>query len=122
MSDPSENANLQPIASMLDRLSQELEAAVAVIHGLEDVVGHAISSAKTPGEIRITELQELDHVRQKIEGSAAFLRALLPALPEHWLVDPDEAAGTVGMSALARRLSGEDAARTMAPEELIELF
>jgi len=105
---------------MLERVGKELDAAVAVIHGLEDVVGHAISSARSPGEIRIQELQELDHVRQKIEGSAAFLKAFAQTLPPDWLVDPAKAASVVGMSALARRLGG--GAHKEAPAELIELF
>jgi hypothetical protein len=119
-STPPVAEGLEPISAMLARVGMELEAVVVMIHGLEDVVGHAISSARSPEEIQIEELQELDHVRQKIEGSAAFLKALTTTLPAEWLIDPTRAAGSVGMSALARRLGGGGAHE--APEDLIELF
>ncbi len=121
-SDPAPVEQKEPIAAMLARVGAELEAAVARIHGLEDVVGHAISSARTPLEIQIQELQELDHVRQKIEGSAAFLMALSAMAAETWRIDAGEAALGLGMSSLARRLSGVPAAAAYDHEEVIELF
>jgi hypothetical protein len=115
-----EDDRLEPISGMLERLGKELDTVVTMIHGLEDVVGHAISSAKSPHEIRIQELQEIDHVRQKIEGAAAFLKALTKTLPADWRIDAVAAAGNVGMSALARRLGG--GAVHEASEDLVELF
>jgi hypothetical protein len=114
---------LEPVANAIARAGSELDAVVQMIHELEDVVGHAITSAKSTQELQIAELQQLDHVRQKIEGAAGFLNALTSILPPEWLVDPSLAAGTVSMSDLARRLAGYHVPPSVRPsEEVYELF
>lgn len=115
---------MQPIALAIARAGAELDAVVRMIHELEDVVGHAITTAKSTKELQIEELQQLDHVRQKIEGAAGFLNALTETLPEDWLVDASHAARSVAMSDLARRLGGtHDPSALPAPvEEVYELF
>ena len=114
---------LEPIATAIARAGNELDAVVAMIHELEDVVGHAINTAKSTEELQIEELQQLDHVRQKIEGAAGFLNALTKILPHEWLIDAGHAARSVSMSDLARRLGGhQDAPRVVAAEDPYELF
>jgi hypothetical protein len=114
---------LEPIALAIARAGKELDAVVAMIHELEDVVGHAITTAKTTEELQIEELQQLDRVRQKIEGAAGFLNALTQILPHDWVVDAGHAAKTVAMSDLARRLGGhQDLAHAGSSDDPYELF
>ena len=79
--------SLEPIGATIGRAGAELIKIVQTISDLEDVVGHAIGSANSTRESRIEELQKLDYVRQKIEGAAEFLNALMRDLPKDWLVD-----------------------------------
>lgn len=114
---------LEPIGVAIGRAGSELDAIVQMIHELEDVVGHAINSARSTKELQIAELQQLDRVRQKIEGAAGFLNALTEALPADWLVNAGHAARGVAMSDLARRLGGrQELSNQEAPREVYELF
>ena len=114
---------LEPIGHAIARAGAELHAVVSMLHELEDVVGHAITSAKSTQELQIEELQQLDRVRQKIEGAAGFLNALTEALPREWLVDAGHAARSVSMSDLASRLGGTpERFGPAASEEIYELF
>ena len=117
------DARLEPVALAIARVGSELDAIVAMINGLEDVVGHAITSAKSTKELQIEELQQLDRVRQKIEGAAGFLTALTEKLPHDWLVDAHHAARGVQMSDLARRLGGTQGLPDHSePDDVYELF
>jgi len=93
-----------------------------MIHELEDVVGHAITTAKSTEELQMSELQQLDHVRQKIEGAAGFLIALTKALPHEWLVNAGQAARGVAMSDLARRLAGTHTLEMTPPAPVVEVY
>ncbi len=116
-------SRLEPIAAALARTGAELDAVVRMIIDLEDVVGHAISSARSTRELQIEELQQLDRARQKIEGAAEFLNTLTQLLPEEWLVDAAKAARSVAMSELAQRLAGNAVCHAPPPEpEVYELF
>ncbi len=116
-------SRLEPIAAALARTGAELDAVVRMIIDLEDVVGHAISSARSTRELQIEELQQLDRARQKIEGAAEFLNTLTQLLPEEWLVDAAKAARSVAMSELAQRLAGNAVCHVPPPEpEVYELF
>ncbi|MGO9740911.1 MAG: hypothetical protein ACLPN5_05250 [Roseiarcus sp.] len=116
-------SRLEPIAAALARTGAELDAVVRMIIDLEDVVGHAISSARSTREVQIEELQQLDRARQKIEGAAEFLNTLTQLLPEEWLVDAAKAARSVAMSELAQRLAGNAVCHAPTPEpEVYELF
>lgn len=96
------------------------------ISDLEDVVGHAIGSANSTRELKIEELQKLDYVRQKIEGAAEFLNALMRDLPKDWLVDAAQAARAVALTDLANRLGGVKPAaqqeRALPRGDIYELF
>jgi hypothetical protein len=50
------------------------------------------------------ELQEFDHIEQRLRGLSDFLSVLSPELPDHWLLDPSYASSRVTLAALAMRL------------------
>ncbi len=54
-------------------------------------------------------IQDLDHIRQKVEGLADFLAALAPLAPGDCLVDASGAARLVTLADLAARLALGDA-------------
>lgn len=118
----AKTTTLEPIGTALERASVELEAVVQMIIDLEDVVGHAISSAKSTRELQIEELQQLDRARQKVEGAAEFLHALTLMLPEQWRIDAGHAARSVAMTELAHRLAGLAPHVTPPAPEAYELF
>lgn len=116
-------SSLEPIGAALGRAGAELEAVVQMIIDLEDVVGHAISTASSTRELRIEELQQLDRARQKIEGAAEFLNALNQMLPDQWRIDASHAARAVAMTDLAHRLAGHTEPHVTPPApEVYELF
>jgi hypothetical protein len=113
----------EPIAVAIARAGLELDSVVQMIHELEDVVGHAICAARTTMELQIEELQQLDHVRQKIEGAARFLQDLTHHMPEDWLIDASHAVKGVSMGDLAHRLAGGTGDAHEGPTaEVYELF
>ena len=122
----SHAGSLEPIGAPIGRAGAELVKIVQTISDLEDVVGHAIGSANSTRELRIEELQKLDYVRQKIEGAAEFLNALMRDLPKDWLVDAKHAARTVALTDLATRLGGGKPVahpeRALPTTDVYELF
>src|SRR5208283_5608315 len=62
---PIENA-LEPMASTLERTSDELRDVARLIGAVEDVVGKTIERASGRDDFNVRELQLLDHIRQKI--------------------------------------------------------
>ena len=122
----SRSDSLEPIGATIGRAGAELTKIVQTISDLEDVVGHAIGSASSTRELKIEELQKLDYVRQKIEGAAEFLNALMRDLPKDWLVDAKHAARAVALTDLATRLGGGKPAahpeRALPSVDVYELF
>ena len=118
-----EASHLEPIGNALARAGAELSHIVEMINDLEEVVGHAISHAHSTRELQISELQQLDRTRQKIEGAAEFLLTLTEMVKPDWLIDPRYAARSIMMGEIARRLSGVGDARVEDPEaDAYELF
>ena len=119
----AEASQLEPIGGALARAGAELSHIVKMINDLEDVVGHAISHARSTRELQIAELQQLDRARQKIEGAAEFLLTLTEMAKPDWLIDPRHAARSVMIGEIARRLGGlGDAEVQDAEADAYELF
>lgn len=121
------NSKPNSLATALERAGEVLSEISTVIGDLEEVVGVAIGSAASVRELQIEELQKLDHVRQKIAGTANFLEALSHSVPPEWCVDTQAAAKSVSLTALAYRLGGgtEPAPQSVSSAQLedeYELF
>jgi len=95
---------LEPVPTTLARASREMLKFVQIIEELEVVVGQAVASMNSAEEVRIQELQKLDHVSQMIVGAAEFLQALTQDMPSDWRVDVRRAARSVRLAELACRL------------------
>ena len=121
---PSEHP-LEPMASTLSRASRELRDVARLIGALEDVVGDTIERASGAADVDVRELQQLDHIRQKIAGAAEFLSALTDNMPRDWMIDARGAASVITPAELAARLGNgedEDSWSVPAPSELFEIF
>jgi len=113
------------MASTLSRASRELRDVARLIGALEDVVGDTIERASGAADVDVRELQQLDHIRQKIAGAAEFLSALTDNMPRDWMIDARGAASVITLAELAARLGNggdEDSWSVPAPSELFEIF
>ena len=54
--------------------------------------------------MHLQELQDIDHIYQKVGNLAEFLAALALTLPQDWVLDPSTASQVITLSALASRL------------------
>jgi hypothetical protein len=72
----------------------------------------------------LQELQDLDHVCQKLGNIADFVAALALVLPDDWRLDPSVASRVVTMSDLSSKLgfTGETAAEFDPTPGDFELF
>ncbi len=121
---PIENA-LEPMASTLERTSDELRDVARLIGAVEDVVGKTIERASGRDDFNVRELQLLDHIRQKIAGAAEFLSALTDNMPHDWMIDARSAASALTLSELAARLGNrgdEESWPVSGPSDLFEIF
>lgn len=79
------------------------------------------AAARNPAHLR--ELQDFDHISQKLKNLADFLGALALILPDHWRLDPSVAAKVLTLADLSNHLTFADASEgeTHTPGDF-ELF
>ncbi len=105
-SEPPQGHGTPPGASVADILravSREVADAGQSACGLQDALSCFVP-ALGPQDRTIEAFQALDLLTQQLQGVAAFLDALAPTLPTHWMGDAAAAAQAVTMSDLAHRL------------------
>jgi hypothetical protein len=100
-----EESNVEPIATYLGRVSQELVDLADLVANLEDAVGAAIQEQPSSADIRIEELQKLDLIRQQSAALSDFLAAVANACHNDWLIDVRHAGSLLRLSGLASRLT-----------------
>ncbi len=93
-------------AVALARTTRELRKVSGMVEELERVVSLAIAHASQAGADQIVELQNLDHIQQKILGVADFLDALGRSMPSEWRVDAFGASRCVLLAELGAKLGG----------------
>lgn len=87
-----------------DRIGNELAELAAAIHGLQVVISPLLNEAALRNPTHLQELQDIDHIYQKVGNLAEFLAALALILPRQWMLDPSTASQVITLSALASRL------------------
>jgi hypothetical protein len=113
-----------PISDVTDRVGDALSDICGSIQGLQGLIAPLILEAAGRNPSHLQELQEFDHICQKLGNLADFVAALALVLPDDWRLDPSVASRVVTMSELSSQLSfaGEaEAARDRAPGDF-ELF
>jgi hypothetical protein len=87
-----------------DRIGNELADLAAAIHGLQVLISPLLNEAAMRNPAHLQELQDIDHIYQKVGNLAEFLAALALILPRQWMLDPSTASQVITLSALASRL------------------
>jgi len=92
------------IAHILTQVGGELSDVARAIEARLSSIGPLLTQLAARDGRHLYELQEFDHIEQKLRGLADFLSILAPELPEHWMLDPTYASSRVTLAALAVRL------------------
>jgi hypothetical protein len=113
-----------PISDVTDRVGDALSELCQSIERLEGLIAPLLLEAAGRNPSHLQELQDLDHICQKLGNIADFVAALALVLPDDWRLDPSVASRVVTMSDLSSKLSftGEaEAERDHTPGDF-ELF
>ena len=110
--------------SVLLRTADELRTLAQKTTHIQEIVGTLMSNAACIGE-DISDLQELDHITQSIDGLSDFLRALASDTPTTWNYPELLALKTLKLEGLAARLSNtakETPTSTLDDDGDLDLF
>lgn len=94
-----------PIAEVTDRVGEALSEIGESVHHLQSLIAPLILEAAARDPAHLRELQDFDHISQKLKNLGDFLGALALALPEHWRLDPSVAAKVLTLAELEARLA-----------------
>jgi len=123
--DPADLANPTsvPVADVTDRVGEALNEIGESVHRLQSLIAPLILEAAARDPAHLRELQDFDHISQKLKNLGDFLAALALALPEHWRLDPGVAAKVLTLAELEARLAFAEKGQgeTHAPGDF-ELF
>ncbi|MHB8883697.1 MAG: hypothetical protein ACYC5H_01195 [Methylovirgula sp.] len=92
------------MSDVADRIGNELAELAVAIHRLQVLISPLLNEAALRNPAHLQELQDIDHIYQKVGNLAEFLAALALILPQQWLLDPRTASQVITLSALASRL------------------
>jgi hypothetical protein len=105
---------LRPLAEPLRLAAIELTDLAALGDQLQRAIGRLTANQGPPDPEFLTEVQAADLLSQRLEGMAAFLRALAAAAPQDVTADVHAAVMSLTLAEQARRLSGPHAATPQA--------
>lgn len=94
-----------PIADVTDRIADALGDVGEATHRLQSLIAPLVLEAATRNPSRLRELQDFDHICQKLKNLADFLGALALVLPDHWQLDPGVAAKVLTLTDLSTHLA-----------------
>jgi hypothetical protein len=94
------------LSSILDAVSTEVDDLLATGDRLQSLVGDLVDKSGTAISTHVlVEAQGLDAMVQRLSALSAFLQALSPAVPAHWIIDPTAAAQGLSLADSARRFA-----------------
>ncbi len=105
------NQSEVPVTDVLSRAGHELAHLARLLDHLQILIAPLIQEAARRDPHFLRQMQNFDHIGQKVMGLADFLAALALAVPCDWLVDPATAARTVVLADLSSRLAFTDDAK-----------
>ena len=103
--DPAESAPSVPIADVTDRVGEALSDVGEAVHRLQSLIAPLVLEAAARHPQHLRELQDFDHICQKLKNLADFLGALALVLPDHWRLDPSVAAKVLTLADLSNHLA-----------------
>lgn len=92
------------MSDVADRIGNELADLAVAIHRLQVLISPLLNEAALRNPVHLQELQDIDHIYQKVGNLGEFLAALALILPQQWVLDPSTASQVITLSALASRL------------------
>ncbi len=92
------------MSDVADRIGNELAELAVAIHRVQVLISPLLNEAALRNPVHLQELQDIDHIYQKVGNLAEFLAALALILPQQWVLDPSTASQVITLSALASRL------------------
>ena len=104
-------SSASPIVTMgevAERIGHELSALAEAVHHLQGLISPLILEAAGRNPSHLHELQDFDHIAQKLGNLGSFVMTLAAHVPSHWLVDPTTASQVVTLSGLSSRLGFTD--------------
>jgi hypothetical protein len=102
--DTTQASSVVQIAHVLTQVGGELSDVARAIEARLSSIGPLLTQLAARDGRHLYELQEFDHIEQRLRGLSDFLSVLAPELPEHWMLDPSYASSRVTLAALAVRL------------------
>jgi hypothetical protein len=96
------DAFVMPISNVLHRIGLELADISRWLIHMQTIVSPLVSDTTSCDTVH--QIQNLDHMSQKLTALADFLSALAPETPAHWELDPTAATRVVTLSDLTSRL------------------
>jgi len=102
--DPSFTTSV-PIADVTDRVGEALTDVGEAMHRLQSLIAPLVLEAAARNPSHLRELQDFDHISQKLKNLADFLGALALVLPDHWQLDPSVAAKVLTLADLSTHLA-----------------
>ncbi len=110
-------ASTVTLADVNERIGEELAALAAEMRHLQNLISPLILEAAARNPSHLQELQELDHIAQKLGNLGDFVTTLAAHTPSHWLVDPSTASHAMTLSKLSSRLSFADETDSVASHD-----
>ncbi len=97
-----------PIADVTDRVGEALSEVSEAAYRLQSLIAPLVLEAAARNPVHLRELQDFDHICQKLRNLADFLAALALVLPDHWRLDPSIAAKVLTLADLSSQLAFAD--------------
>jgi hypothetical protein len=94
-----------PVADVTDRVGDALADVGEAMHRLQSLIAPLVLEAAARNPAHLRELQDFDHICQKLKNLADFLGALSLVLPDHWQLDPSVAAKVLTLADLSTHLA-----------------
>jgi hypothetical protein len=92
------------MGDVAQRLGLELSALAQAVHHLQGLISPLILEAAARNPSHLHEMQDFDHIVQKLGNLGNFLTTLATHVPAQWCVDPTMASQVVTLSRLSSHL------------------
>ncbi len=96
------------LADILGRVGLELDDLAKQLKHVQVSISPLVRLVPAHEHGVMRDIQELDHIEQKVHCLSQFLSALGPMMQGHWVLDTNEASKVVTLSELAQRLRCAD--------------
>ncbi|MGP0060103.1 MAG: hypothetical protein ACLPID_12540 [Beijerinckiaceae bacterium] len=108
------DTSIVTMGDVAERLGVELASLAQAVHHLQGLISPLILEAAARNPSHLHDLQEFDHIVQKLGNLGIFLTTLSTHVPAEWRVDPTTASQVVTLSRLSSHLGFANDSKTAA--------